>query len=45
MPNTDGGNWYTPAKRVYDEVWAQWDGQCGGGIFWVSYLPPHCSEI
>lgn len=33
MPGSKGP-WMTLAQKTYDQADEQWDGQCGGGIYW-----------
>ncbi|KAL8280357.1 hypothetical protein RQP46_007274 [Phenoliferia psychrophenolica] len=35
MPSTSGGDWFTTARKTYEEAWEQWDDKCGGGIYWA----------
>lgn len=44
MPSTSGGLWYTTAQKTYDQVWEDWDDQCGGGIYWVRQDLLVCTE-
>jgi hypothetical protein len=31
------GDWISLATKTYDQVWAQADYKCGGGIYWVNH--------
>lgn len=33
MPGS-GGPWITLGVKTNDQVWQQWDNECGGGIYW-----------